>query len=160
MELTRVGCYAGKLDDDWSSSSVKQSIMKFVKAASLSRAPDDPSTDFLNAIRGQSSRVCPLECAKTETESNGKCIAKTCPSGQKLDGDGDCQTIKDRTASRPPPSNPAPRPAPSAAGAATGAVAIGCSRWGCKQRPVVTPPAGVPCKHAWQGRHGGWQCTD
>jgi hypothetical protein len=121
MELTRVGCYAGKLDDDWTSPAVKQSIVKFVKAASLPRAPDNPSPEFLGAIRNQPSRVCPLECGKTEIESNGKCIAKSCPSGQKLDDAGDCvaprrapvvrsaPTAAPTTAARSAPAEPAPQ---------------------------------------------------
>jgi hypothetical protein len=162
MELTRVGCYAGKLDDDWTSPAVKQSIVKFVKAASLSRAPDNPSTEFLGAIRNQSSRVCPLECAKTEIEANGRCVAKTCSGGQKLDSDGNCQTIKQRTVSRPSAADAPPKAkvSPPAGTVATGAVGIGCGRFGCKEHPVVNAPAGLPCKHAWQGKRGGWNCTD
>jgi hypothetical protein len=158
MELTRVGCYAGKLDDDWTSPAVKQSIVKFVKAASLSRAPDNPSTEFLGAIRNQSSRVCPLECAKTEIEANGRCVAKTCSGGQKLDSDGNCQTIKQRTVSRPSAADAPPKAKVSlpAGTVATGAVGIGCGRFGCKEHPVVNAPAGLPCKHAWQGKRGGW----
>ncbi len=162
MELTRVGCYDGKLDGDWTSPAVKQSIVKFVKGASLPQSPDDPSTEFLNTIRNQPSRVCPLECAKTETESNGKCIAKTCPSGQKLDKDGDCLTVKQRTASRPSAADaPAkPRPSQTQGTVATGAVGVGCGRFGCREHPVVNAPAGLPCKHAWQGKRGGWNCSD
>jgi hypothetical protein len=177
MELTRVGCYAGKLDGDWTSPAVKESIMKFIKAASLPRAPDDPSAEFLGAIRGQPSRVCPLECARSEIESNGRCVAKTCPNGQKLDSEGDCYTVKQRSASRPstpetPPkakstSRPSAPETPSKAKStapagtvAAGAVGIGCGRFGCKEYPVVNAPAGLPCKHAWQGRRGGWNCSD
>jgi hypothetical protein len=162
MELARVGCYAGKLDDDWMSPTVKASIVKFVKAVSLPRAPDDPSTEFLTTIRNQPSRICPLECAKTEIESNGSCIAKTCPSRQKLDSDGNCYAIKQPTASRPSTAETPPKAksSGSAGAVATGAVGIGCGRFGCKEHPVVNAPAGVPCKHAWQGKHGGWQCAD
>jgi hypothetical protein len=114
MELMRVGCYLGQIDDNWSSSRVKLSIAKFVKWASLAKTPDQPTLDFLNSIRGQSSRVCPLECAKTETASNGQCVAKSCPNGQALDSDGDCATVKEHAASRPAPSYIAPGPRPSA----------------------------------------------
>lgn len=162
MELTRVGCYAGKLDENWTSPALKQSIVKFVKAASLPRAPDDPSAEFLGAIRKQPSRVCPLECAKSEIESNGRCIAKTCPNGQKLDSDGNCYTVKQRSASRPATPETAPKAKPTAAAGtvATGAVGIGCGRFGCQEHPVVNAPAGLPCKHAWQGKRGGWNCSD
>jgi TIR domain len=164
MELSRVGCYAGKLDDDWASSGVKQSIMKFVKAAGLSKVPDNPSPDFLNSVRSQSSRVCPLECAKTEKELNGACVAKTCPSGQSLDSDGDCANVKEKTASRPPP---APAPAAPAGGGGgvgrnTGAVTgigVSCGRFGCREHNSHPAPGGLPCKNAWQDRMGAYHCT-
>jgi len=162
MELTRTGCYAGKLDDDWTSSAVKQSIVKFIKAANLPQVPDEPSTEFLGAIRNQPSRLCPLECTKTETESNGKCIAKTCPNGQQLDTDGSCQNAKQHSASRPSrPKAPAETSSSVARGTvATGAVSIRCDKSGCKEHRVVNAPGGLPCKHAFQGRRGGWHCTD
>ena len=37
MELMRVGCYSGKLDDNWTTPDVKLSIAKFVKDASLTQ---------------------------------------------------------------------------------------------------------------------------
>ncbi len=182
MELTRVGCYAGKLDDDWTSSAVKQSIMKFVKAANLAKVPDNPTPDFLDSIRGRSSRVCPLECAKTEKELNGTCVAKTCPSGQTLDGDGDCETPgKVRNASQPAPSaseRSAPadngqrrggggggggggnnRGAASASEIANGDVGIICNKTGCHTKRAHAPPAGVPCAKAIQDRMGAWHCS-
>jgi hypothetical protein len=177
MELARVGCYAGKLDDDWSSSSLKLSIVKFVKAASLGKVPDNPTSDFLDAIRGRPSRVCPLECAKTEKELNGTCVAKTCPAGQTLDSDGDCETTKARTASRPAPEAPAPdrpaaseRPARGGRGGnnhgradssdiAGGNVGIICNKTGCHTKQAHTPPAGVPCAKAIQDRMGAWHCS-
>jgi hypothetical protein len=174
MELMRVGCYAGQIDDNWSSSRVKLSIAKFVKAASLTKTPDQPTLDFLNAVRSRSSHLCPLECAKTETVSNGQCIAKTCPHGEMLDSDGDCGSPKERTASRPAPSEAsvaspqalpdvAPRARPTAPASATEAQAeglgISCGRLGCKTHAARPAPGGIPCKQAWQDRGGAWHCT-
>ena len=174
MELMRVGCYTGQIDGNWSSSQIKLSVAKFVKSASLAKIPDQPNLDFLNSIRGQSSRVCPLECGRTETLANGQCTAKTCPHGQKLDSDGDCEDTKERTASRPASSetNSASRPAaseiehhghPVAPGSATEAQAAGigisCGRFGCKTHAAHPAPAGVPCKQAWQDRTGAWHCS-
>jgi hypothetical protein len=174
MELMRVGCYSGQIDDNWSSSRVKLSVARFVKSASLAKTPDQPTPDFLNSIRGQSSRVCPLECAKTETASNGECIAKTCPSGQTLDSDGDCENAKEHTASHPAVSEPATasRSAPtetaphgrvSAPASATEAQAVGigisCGRFGCKTHAAHPAPGGLPCKQAWQDRMGAWHCS-
>ena len=79
-ELKRIGCYAGKLDDDWKSSDMKQSLAKFAKIASLTKAPDEPDAKFLNSVRSQITRVCPIECGSNEVESNGKCIAKAAPA--------------------------------------------------------------------------------
>jgi hypothetical protein len=98
-ELKRVGCYSGKLDDIWPSSDIKSSIDKFAKYASLASVPNEPAVDFLDAIRGKSSRVCPLECGVREIEKNGRCITKTCPSGSTLDVDGACQRPQERTKS-------------------------------------------------------------
>lgn len=176
MELTRVGCYAGKLDSDWTSPGVKQSIIKFVKAASLPRVPDDPSADFLSAVRSAPSRICPLECARTEVESNGKCIAKTCPSGQSLDDNGNCVGTKQRAVSHSAPAAQPPvsgRSAPTATapegrgphGAASPAsianrdVGIICGRFGCKAKAARPAPSGVPCAKAIQDRSGAWHCT-
>jgi hypothetical protein len=176
MELTRVGCYAGKLDSDWTSPGVKQSIMKFVKAASLPRVPDDPSADFLSAVRSVPSRICPLECARTEVASNGKCIAKTCPSGQSLDDNGNCVGTKQRAVShsaptaqpaaagRSAPADTAPQGggghgAVSPAAIANRDVGIICGRFGCKAKAARPAPSGVPCAKAIQDRTGGWHCT-
>jgi hypothetical protein len=174
MELVRVGCYAGQIDGNWSSSQVKLSVAKFVKSASLVKTPDQPTLDFLNSIRGQSSRVCPLECAKTETASNGLCVAKTCPHGQTLDSDGDCEGVREHTASRPAPSdvstasapvepNAARRAHPSAPSSATEAQAAGigisCGRFGCKTHAGHPAPGGLPCRQAWQDRTGAWHCS-
>jgi hypothetical protein len=176
MELTRVGCYTGALDGDWTSSAVKRSIIKFVKAASLPRIPDDPSADFLSAVRSVPSHICPLECARTEIESNGRCIAKTCPSGQSLDDNGNCISAKQRAVSRPAPAKqPAASsqsaPAESAPqgrgghGAASPAaianrdVGVICNRFGCKTKAARPAPSGVPCAKAIQDRSGAWHCT-
>jgi hypothetical protein len=175
MELTRVGCYTGKLDSDWTSPGVKQSIIKFVKAASLPRVPDDPSAEFLSAVRSTPSRICPLECARTEVEANGKCIAKTCPSGQSLDDNGNCVGTKQRAVSRSAPAAQPPvsgRSAPDTApegrgphGAASPAaianrdVGIICGRFGCKAKAARPAPSGVPCAKAIQDRSGAWHCT-
>jgi TIR domain len=176
MELTRVGCYTGKLDSDWTSPGVKQSIIKFVKAASLPRVPDDPSADFLSAVRSAPSRICPLECARTEVESNGKCIAKACPNGQSLDDNGNCVGTKQRAVShsapaaqpavagRSAPADTAPQGrgahgAVSPAAIANRDVGIICGRFGCKAKAARPAPSGVPCAKAIQDRSGAWHCT-
>ena len=79
-ELKRVGCYAGKVDDDWRSADVKQSLAKFAKIASLAKTPEEPDAVFLNSVRSQITRVCPIECGKNEVELKGQCVAKAAPA--------------------------------------------------------------------------------
>ncbi len=176
-ELKRVGCYVGAIDDDWASAAVTTAVAKFVKAAHLTTTPDQPTIDFFNAVRSQPSRICPLQCAKTETESNGACVAKTCPTGQKLDNNGDCIGEKNRAAARNPPFNrratsersaPAESSAPRGRGThgaatsddvAKGNVGIICGRFGCKAKAAHPAPAGIPCAKAIQDRNGAWRCT-
>jgi hypothetical protein len=73
-ELKRLGCYAGRIDDDWASSETKSSVTRFVKYADLAE-PKNPDIEFLNVVRSRSSRVCPLECGTQKIERNGQCVA-------------------------------------------------------------------------------------
>jgi len=75
-ELKRLGCYAGRIDDDWASSETRSSVTRFVKYAHLSAEPQNPDTDFLNFVRSRPSRVCPLECGTQKIERNGQCVAR------------------------------------------------------------------------------------
>jgi len=95
-ELKRVGCYAGTIDDNWTTAQTATSIKKFVKAAHASASPEQPTTDFLDALRGRSERVCPLECGAREVEADGQCVAKRCGTGYALDKGGDCVKQRDR----------------------------------------------------------------
>jgi uncharacterized caspase-like protein len=81
-ELTRVGCYTGRIDDDnWTTADTKASLSKFAKFAKLSKAPEEPSGDLLKAIKGKNDRVCPQECMRGMTlDPNGACIEKKGPA--------------------------------------------------------------------------------
>jgi hypothetical protein len=75
-ELKRLGCYAGRIDDDWASHETKSSVTRFVKYANLSAEPKNPDIDFLNLVRSRPARVCPLECGTQKIERNGQCVAR------------------------------------------------------------------------------------
>jgi len=75
-ELKRLGCYAGRIDDDWASSETRSSVTRFVKHANLSAEPKNPDIDFLNFVRSRPGRVCPLECGTQKIERNGQCVAR------------------------------------------------------------------------------------
>src|SRR5262245_8013703 len=75
-ELKRLGCYAGRIDDDWASSETKSSVTRLVKYANLSAQPKNPDIDFLNFVRSRPGRVCPLECGIHKIERNGQCVPR------------------------------------------------------------------------------------
>jgi hypothetical protein len=112
-ELRRVGCYAGRIDDNWTDADIKLAVGKFAKYAHMPMEPsnagktDEPATHLLDAIRAKIDRVCPLECGVRQFEKDGKCVAKTCAAGMKLDSRGDC--VATATLQAPSPSIAAPQ---------------------------------------------------
>src|SRR5262249_16518130 len=89
-ELNRVGCYDGTVDDNWGERGLRRSIKRFVKYGKFSGSADEPSSDFLEALRGSAPAICPLECGARETERDGRCVAKTCPVGEIMRSNGRC----------------------------------------------------------------------
>ncbi|MDB5564657.1 MAG: hypothetical protein JWP84_1223 [Tardiphaga sp.] len=81
-ELTRVGCYTGRVEDDnWTTADTKVSLRKFAKFAKLSKTPEEPGGEFLEKIREKKDRVCPQECVKGRTLGpNGSCIERKRPA--------------------------------------------------------------------------------
>jgi hypothetical protein len=99
QELMRVGCYDGRIDEDWQTASAQAAIGKFVRLARLTVSPAQPTSELLDAIRAKSERICHLKCGGRQVEKDGRCIAKKCPGGFELDDDGDC-IFRRRTVSR------------------------------------------------------------
>src|SRR5580704_13612764 len=56
QELMRVGCYDGRIDEDWQTASAQAAIGKFVRLARLTVSPAQPTTELLDAIRAKSER--------------------------------------------------------------------------------------------------------
>lgn len=123
LELGRVGCYSGKPDGEWTSKATSRAVREFARLANLD-VPGTPTTDFLDILKRQSGRICPLTCTARQVERDGVCVAKSCPRGERLDSDGDCVAPKPKrvaqersvrpAAARPPA--PARAPAPAARG--------------------------------------------
>jgi uncharacterized caspase-like protein len=103
-ELQRVGCYNGSIEDSWTANATS-ALDRFNKHTGLKLDVKAASLDALDAVKGKTSRVCPLECGVKQVERNGACVAKTCPRGQVLDADGDCERPKERTAKHGSPSD-------------------------------------------------------
>lgn len=114
IELGRIGCYRGKPEGEWSSRPTSRAVQEFARLARIS-PPDAPSTEFLDLLKGQSGRVCPLQCSARQIERDGACVAKSCPSGQRLDAEGDCVAPKPKRLAQPAAEpRQKPRPAPAA----------------------------------------------
>src|SRR6516165_3579056 len=90
QQLKRVGCYDGRIDEDWQTEPVRAAVQKFARLARLPAPPVEPTIELLDAIRARSERICPLECGRRQFEKDGRCIAKKCLAGFELDDDGDC----------------------------------------------------------------------
>lgn len=152
QELKRVGCFTGAVDRKWGGQGTARAVKEFARQARLD-APDLPSPEFLDALKGKSGRVCPLVCGPRQSLRGGVCVAKTCPKGERLDRDGDCVEIakpkpKPKRVAEPPkprraaarsrpvretvveervrPARVRPEPAPAAAPARAGLGIRGC----------------------------------
>jgi hypothetical protein len=104
-ELKRIGCLAGAIDEKWATADMQASVARFARFAKLVNAPEQPTSDFLDALRRSGARVCPLECGVRQMEKNGACVAKICPSSQRLDSSGQCIAI-----AKPKPPRQASQP--------------------------------------------------
>jgi len=90
VELKRVGCLSGLIDEKWTSAETRSALKKFTRFAKLQSTPDEPSADLLDAVRRSTARICPLECSPRQLEKDGVCVTKVCPPGHRLDGGGHC----------------------------------------------------------------------
>ena len=126
-ELERLGCYHGRVDEDWTTPRTKRSVNEFARLAHL-EAPHVPDAALLEILKAQRVRVCPWMCGPRQVKRGGACIAKTCPRGERLDEEGDCVAPPPKrvvpplirhaapTPVRPEPTRPAapPKRVPSA----------------------------------------------
>jgi caspase domain-containing protein len=78
VELQRVGCAPGEIDGVWGDKA-KAGLTRFARHAKLSMPAGEPTLAALEAIKGQSGRVCPLECGPGTVEKDGACVAKPAP---------------------------------------------------------------------------------
>ncbi|HRD75966.1 MAG TPA: hypothetical protein PK264_08505, partial [Hyphomicrobiaceae bacterium] len=77
-ELKRVGCSPGAENGRWSASVVK-AIENFSRITKMKLDSASPTDDILSALRGRSSRVCPLVCDDDEIVVGNECRPKPAP---------------------------------------------------------------------------------
>ncbi|MCJ2025147.1 caspase domain-containing protein [Methylobacterium sp. J-067] len=103
VELQRLGCYQGALDEIWDSTATKKGLATLARYASLS-VPAGPTAAYLEALRARPDRICPLVCSPLETEQGGHCVRRSCGPGEILDMAGDCtaHTVRNRSLPQQP----------------------------------------------------------
>ncbi len=90
-ELNRLGCDAGAPDGVWGRKS-EAALRAFDEHSDVTLAALAPSNEVLRALTDVTGRVCPIVCRATEVLEGDRCVAKTCPSGQRLSSKGVCYT--------------------------------------------------------------------
>jgi uncharacterized caspase-like protein len=78
-ELKRVGCDPGTIDGRWGDKG-EAALQKFTRYAKVALRTDVPTVAALEAVKGQSGRICPLECGPNTVERDGACVTKAPPS--------------------------------------------------------------------------------
>lgn len=106
--LRNAGCSPGKIDGQWGSNS-KAALERFARYAKL-RVPQEPlSEDTLGLFENLETPVCPVTCGPRQVESNGRCIARTCPAGYTLTSSGKCRIRQKKQATIQSPANISPK---------------------------------------------------
>ena len=116
--LKRVGCDPDSIDGNWSEGS-RKALEQFNKNAGTSFDVKLASLDALDAVRGKTSRVCPLVCGKGQRAESERCVQITCESGFVLGSNGACQKRPDpakSVAKQEPAPKATPAPAPAGGG--------------------------------------------
>ena len=88
-ELKRVGCNAGEVNGEWNAPS-RRALGAFNKAAGTSFDVKLASLDALDAVRGKTGRVCPLDCDSGYRANGDHCVKIVCDDGEVLGANGSC----------------------------------------------------------------------
>ena len=135
-ELRRVGCYTASLNDDWGNAA-QRSLDQFNKRAGSKLDVRTASLDSLEAVRGKSSRVCPLVCSHGSRAEGDKCVEIVCKAGFEVGDDNTCERIEPKKKPQPAAKREEPAAKPKAAESAKPAPGgqIHCTRDGCQAVP-------------------------
>jgi uncharacterized caspase-like protein len=95
VELLRVGCLQGSVDNSWTVAS-RKSLERFNRYASTKFDAKAASTDALEAIKAKSARVCPLVCAHGSEADGDRCVKIVCRAGTFLNDDNECEKKRNR----------------------------------------------------------------
>jgi predicted negative regulator of RcsB-dependent stress response len=127
LELERVGCFKGTVNGQFDEDT-KTAWHRFMKLASITMS-DDVSTGTIDAVRGISKRICPLDCPHGQHAEKETCVANAPPD----------HDAKPRRSAKAPSVNRATGPVSRAAAP-----------------PPDRPPPSIPLMIGIGGRHGGF----
>ena len=94
-ELRRVGCKTGDIDSEWNASA-RRALAAFNDHAGTKFDVKLASIDALDAVRGKTGRVCPLDCDRGFRADGDRCVRITCESDQVLGPNGTCRARPER----------------------------------------------------------------
>jgi hypothetical protein len=77
FELQRVGCFKGTVNGQFDEDT-KTAWHRFMKLASITMS-DDVSTGTIDAVRGITKRICPLDCPRGQHAEKEICVANAPP---------------------------------------------------------------------------------
>ena len=94
-ELKRVGCSVGEVNGEWNGPS-RKALDSFNRNAGTKFDIKLASLDALDAVRGKTGRVCPLECDSGYRATGDHCVKISCDDGQVLGANGVCHAKPER----------------------------------------------------------------
>jgi hypothetical protein len=144
LELARLGCAAGDIDDNWNSRA-KDAVRKFNRYAKAKLGLEQPTPELMAALRGHEERVCPLECGPGTRARGDVCVAIDRVEQPKSRKAEPPRERKRPVASRTPAERPAGSPKPPASPKSAG-----------ESKSEFASPL---CQSRIQNAAGNWCCT-
>ena len=77
LELQRVGCFKGTVNGQFDEDT-KTAWHRFMRLVSITMS-DDVSTGTIDAVRGITKRICPLDCPRGQHAEKETCVANAPP---------------------------------------------------------------------------------
>ena len=111
VELRRVGCNTGAINETWNAAAQK-SLELFNKNAGMKLDVKTASLDSLDAVKGKTARVCPLICEFGYRVDGERCSKIVCKAGFEVGDNNACEKIEVKkpaapVAKRDEPAKPA-----------------------------------------------------
>ena len=142
LELQRVGCFKGTVNGQFDEDT-KSAWHRFMKLASITMS-DDVSTGTIDAVRGITKRICPLDCPRGQHAEKETCVANAPPE----------HDAKPRRSAEAPPEHDAKPRSRSAKAPSANRTAPLMDR--ATAPPPNRPLPSIPLSIGIGGGHGGF----